>query len=73
MFYFHVQNGTAVLDLDGVELADMAAARGEAEALIAGMLRDGKAGDLTKHPLRVWITKEPSGPALFALNVTAQT
>ena len=76
MFYFHIQNGAATLDLDGFDLTDIEAARSEAVALVAGMLRDGKACDLlNNYPLRVWVTDQPNGEGktLFALNVTVQT
>jgi len=73
MFYFHVQNGTTHVDTDGIELADLAAARAEAVAMIADILRDGEAGDLSDRTLLVWITDKANGPPLFSLTVTAQS
>jgi hypothetical protein len=73
VFYFHVQNGSTHIGTDGVELADAAAARAEAVAMIADILRDGEAGDLSHRPLLVWITDEASGLAPFSPTVTARS
>ena len=40
-YYFHILDGTALLDETGEELADIEAARKEAVQLIAGVLRGG--------------------------------
>ena len=72
MFYFYVKNGPTVIQTDGIELADVAAARAEGVAMIADLLRDGEAGDLGDSPLLMWITDEANGPPLFSITVTAQ-
>ena len=73
MFYFHVRNGETVVDNDGIELADIDAARIEAVSFLGDLLRDGEIGDLwSNHPLRLWVTDKTDGETLFALNITAQ-
>ncbi len=75
MFYFHIENGSAILDTDGIDLPDVEAARAEAVAVIADVLRDGEARDLwSNHPLQLWVTDEPDGAGrtLLRLHVIGQ-
>ena len=74
MFYFHFENGSIYLDRDGLDLSDVQAARSEAIATIAHILRDGDIDSLwTGKPLRMWVTNKPdgSGTVLFMLNISA--
>jgi hypothetical protein len=74
VFHFHWSGSATNLDRGGIDLSDLAAARAEAVATIADILRDGNVDFLwTGKPLRVWVTDQPngSGKVLFALNVTA--
>ncbi len=76
MFYFHIQNGSVTMDTDGIDLPDIEAARAEAVAIIADVLRDGEAGDLwNDHPLRLWVTDEPNGASktFLTLHVAGQS
>ena len=74
--FFHIENGSVIMDSDGIDLPDVESARAEAVALIADVLRDGEASDLwNDHPLRVWVTDEPNGAGktLLTLHVTGQS
>ena len=74
MFFFHFENGTTNLDPTGVDLPDMKAARVEAIATVAGILRDGNVGHLwTGKPWRLWATDQPNGAGktLLSVHITA--
>jgi hypothetical protein len=74
MFYFHYEDGTTIMDDRGLDLLDMKAARAEAVATVAGILRDGNVGHLwSGKPWRLWVTDQPNGAGktLFALHITA--
>jgi hypothetical protein len=74
MVYFHLDNGDTVLDGDGFGFRDMAAARAEALATVADILRDGDLSPLWEGtPLRLWVTDRPGGlgKTLFTLHLAA--
>jgi hypothetical protein len=74
MFYFHFEDGAAILDRDGVDLDGTAAAHAEAVATLADILRDGEVNALWDgKPLRLWVTDQPNGlgQTLFAIHITA--
>jgi hypothetical protein len=72
-YFFHVDNGTAELDEDGTKLPNIAVARDQAVAMIAGILHNGEGvGIWAGTPLRVWVTDEPlgAGQTFFTLHVS---
>jgi hypothetical protein len=72
-YFFHFDNGTAELDEDGTKLPNIAEARDQAVAMIAGILHNGEGvGIWAGMPLRVWVTDEPrgAGRTFFTLNVS---
>ena len=74
MFYFHFENGTTHMDHAGVDLVDMTAARAEAVATVAGILRDGDVGHLWRgKPWLLRATDEPNGAGktLLSIHITA--
>jgi hypothetical protein len=59
-YYFNVSDGQTVLDQDGQEMADLAAARQEAMAAAGQMLSEHRpAWDGAKWEM--WVTDEPDG------------
>jgi len=73
-FYFHVEDDDRVIDDEGVELADIEAARREAITAAADMLRDGSGKVIWGgKPWRMWVTQEPNGTGkpLFTLRFSA--
>jgi hypothetical protein len=59
-YFFHVSDGTLVLDDVGVELPDITSAQTTAIQLIAEILRDGMSGPLWNQPCwRVEVTDSP--------------
>ncbi len=74
-YFFHVYDGTSVLDDAGTELANVAAARAEAIELSGQILKDGSIGELWNGvPWRVEVTDspEPGGRMFFVLNFSAR-
>jgi hypothetical protein len=73
--YFHVDNGSAVLDGDGLELPDMQAAQEEAvlstSELIKGHLHASFWGG---KPWKLWVTDQPNGhgKTVLTLDFTGQ-
>jgi hypothetical protein len=76
MFYFHFENGTTNLDHSGLDLVDMTAARAEAVATVAGILRGGDVGHLwLGKPWLLWATDEPNGAGrtLLSIHITGSS
>ena len=74
-YYFHILDGTALLDETGEELADIEAARKEAVQLIAGVLRGGVLpGFWDGAPWRLVVTDNPTptaGRTYFVVSFSA--
>jgi hypothetical protein len=70
-YFFHVSDGTLVLDDVGVELPDVASAQTTAIQLTAEILKDGMLGPLWNEPSwRVEVTDSPQvgGQRFFVVN-----
>jgi hypothetical protein len=70
-YYFHVQDGEALLDDDGVELSDMEAVRAEA-IQSSGDLLKGEHGShfWSGEPWKLWVTDQPNGDGNTVLMLT---
>ena len=76
-YYFHLENGTTVLDDTGVELRDIAAAQNEALRATDEIITQGRPATPTLWngtPWRMWVTDKPNGEgkAFFALRFLAE-
>jgi len=71
-YFFHVHDGTSMLDDTGSELADIGAAKAEALKLTGGLLREGRAGELfwSGRPWRLEVSDSPNpgGRTFFVLH-----
>ena len=70
-YFFHVSDGTLVLDDVGVELPDITSAQATALQLIAEILKDGMLGPLWNELCwRVEVTDSPElgGQRFFVVN-----
>ena len=68
-FFFHIYDGTARPDEDGVELTDLRAARAEAAHFAGKCILDG---DASHWPHGVWrlTVEDEGGAAVLTLTVT---
>jgi hypothetical protein len=73
-YFFHMQDGSTVLDAEGTELPDLKAARDEAIQACGEMLRDIPNAINDGEPFRLWVTDGPRGQGnrVFALTVAAE-
>jgi hypothetical protein len=74
-YFFHVKDGTTVLDAEGFEFPTLKAAREEAIRACGDMLRDLPSTVTNGDPFRLWVTDQPSGHGntIFTLTVTAKS
>jgi hypothetical protein len=75
-YYFHLQDGHTLLDSDGLELIDLAAAQKEAVRASADVLKGGPGATLWEGtPWRLWVTDKPDGggQTFFTLRFSAET
>jgi hypothetical protein len=72
-FHFHVLDGTALTDTDGLVLPDTAAAKSEAIRLTGAVLRDYTGDDLGEASLgrSSLTTAQPNCRTYFKLTLTA--
>jgi hypothetical protein len=70
-YFFHVQDGATILDDEGTELPDLAAAKDEAISTSGQMLKDGGIISLWNGtPWKMWVTNEAQ-KTLFTVNFSA--
>ena len=73
-YYFNFKNGASSLDADGLEFADMEAAKDEAVKASADLLKGVRADSLwSGEPWVLWVSDQPngSGNILFTLKISA--
>ena len=73
-YYFHIHDGREILDDDGLELPDLAAAREMAILNSGEILKNGAGpGMWAGEPWRMWVTDEPGGggKTFFTLQFSA--
>jgi hypothetical protein len=73
-YFFHLKDGHTSLDGEGVDLADLNAARQEALRFSGEVLREGPGDSLwTGEPWRLWVTDQPDGQGktFFTLRFSA--
>ena len=72
LYFFHVHDGTSMLDDTGSELPGIGAAKVEALKLTGGLLKDGRAGESfwSGRPWRLEVTDspDPGGRSFFVLH-----
>ena len=68
-FFFHTEDGSAVLDRDGVDLPDVAAARHEAVRAVGEMLKERSAEFWADGMLRMRVA-DARGLTLFLVEVS---
>ena len=76
LYYFHIANGTTVLDADGTEFADVQAVKLEAIQTSGEMLRNvaiTSAARLTS-PWKLWVTDQPegNGQTVFKMKISVE-
>ena len=70
VYYFHVQNGTTIIENDGFALPSISALRAEAIETIAAILREDNINSLWNGmPLRIWVTEVPDRAAKPVLDL----
>lgn len=74
-FHFHIVDGTAVTDTDGIEFPNIAAAKSEAVRLAGAVLREYRSSDLLRgEPWQLIVNDSPTpntGRTYFKLTLTA--
>lgn len=74
-FHFHVLDGSAVTDIEGLELPNIAAARTEAIRLAGAVLKDYRGDDIWRgKPWQIVVNDSPApdtGRTYFELTLTA--
>jgi hypothetical protein len=73
-YYYHLHDGRQILDDEGAELPNLAAARNMAIVHSGEILKDGAASSFwSGEPWRMWVTDEPNGGGrtLFTLRFEA--
>jgi len=74
-YYFNIEDSTCLLDEEGQELADLAAAQQEAIRASCDLLKGGPKGDFWNGSVwRMWVTDEPNGQGrtFFTLRFSAE-
>lgn len=72
-YYFNVKDGVTLLDDEGHEVDDLAAARREALVSAGEMLANSDGHFWTGEPWCMWVTDQPNGDGktLFTLQFSA--
>lgn len=73
-YFFHIHDGTSMVDDTGTELPDIATARAEAIRMAGEILRGGSIGELWRGvpwEMKVTDSPRPSGQPLFVLRFSA--
>jgi hypothetical protein len=73
-YFFHVQDGSPVLDNEGLELPNLDAAREEAIRSCGELVRELPKALKKGDPFRLWVTDEPNGRGrtIFTVKVAAE-
>jgi hypothetical protein len=70
-YYFHIKDGEAVFDEEGLELASLAAVRHEAALSSIEMLRRPRRSEFwAGEPWMLWVTDQPNGRGDTILAIT---
>jgi hypothetical protein len=72
-YFFNIEDGETILDREGLELTDIAAARSQAVVAAGQMLAESNGHFWNGAPWRMWVTNEPNGggTTFFALEFRA--
>jgi hypothetical protein len=69
-YFFHMKNGTATLDDEGMELPDMAAVQKEAVLSSADLIKGHLGPDFwTGEAWTIWVTDQPNGDVNTVLSL----
>lgn len=71
-YFFHVMDGRAIVDLDGTELAGLAAVRTEAIRAAGAILTSEETGLTNAGPWQMTVANE-GGDTVFSLRFEAST
>lgn len=70
-YFFHVEDGSYIPDLEGIELPDLKTARDQMITMVGKVLNEGPEGIWTEHHWRM-VVADSEGKILFTLGFTAR-